>query len=282
MMLLTNIAYKQILKEIIEEGRDEKCRGHLIKELVNYSSSISMKYPLTTLSNRKMGYMFALAEASHIISGSNLVDNLRPFSKIIDSFSDDKVFFFGAYGPKIIDQIEYIGRCFKADISSRQAVINIWREKPAISKDIPCTLSLQYLIRDNKLICIDTMRSSDAWLGIPYDWFSLSMVSIYIAIYLRCTIPELKDLQIGDLYLNAGSQHLYLNSFYDINKVRSTLFCSYNNCDFKYEALDIREFEKPADLLYHINLLKEKRFNECKHKFLIELKEYYEQKAELS
>ncbi len=281
MTALTNIAYRNILKEILSEGNDEKCRGYQIKEILNYSSSIDMKYPLLTLSERKMGYRFALAEAVHIITGSNLVDNLKPYSSIIENFSDDRFFFFGAYGPKIIDQIEYIGRCFKTDIYSRQAVINIWREKPAVSKDIPCTLSLQYLIRDGaegkELICIDTMRSSDAWLGIPYDWFSLSMVSAYIALYLRNTIPELKDIVLGDFYLNAGSQHLYVdNKFYNNDKVIRTMSCL--NKDFNYDALNINEFENGQSLIDHLTRLRNKEFDKCTHNFLtFELKKFYEQ-----
>lgn len=281
MTVLTNICYRNILKEVMAEGTDESCRGYQIKEIINYSSSIDMKYPLVTVSARKMGYRFALAEAVHIITGSNLVDNLKPYSKIIENFSDDRVFFSGAYGPKIIDQIEYIGRCFKNDIYSRQAVINIWREKPAVSKDIPCTLSLQYLIRNGgdglELICIDTMRSSDAWLGIPYDWFSLSMVSAYIAIYLRETVPELKDIKLGEFYLNAGSQHLYVdNKFYDRNKVVTAV--SNMDKDFNYEPLSINEFESCGVFVEHLEALRDKNFEHCNHSFLTdELEMFYEQ-----
>lgn len=280
--MLTNLRYRNLLKDILNEGVNETCRGHTIQEIINYSSTIDMSAPLVTLTQRKLGYRFALAEAVHIITGSNLVSNLTPYSSMIEDFSDDRVFFYGAYGPKIIDQIEYIGRCFKNDIYSRQAVINIWREKPAVTKDIPCTLSLQYIIRYDrgtlKLNCIDTMRSSDAWLGIPYDWFSLSMVGAYVAIYLRNTVDELKDLTIGDFMLNAGSQHLYTDGkFYNQDILEKA--ASYNINDFNYDHLDISEFKTLSEFVRHLTLLRDKEFEKCEHKFLTdELRGHYENK----
>ena len=57
-------------------------------------------------------------------------------------------------------------------------IINIWRENPRSSKDIPCTLSLQFFLREASdqlwLHTIATMRSNDAWLGVPYDTFNFN------------------------------------------------------------------------------------------------------------
>ena len=88
-------------------------------------------------------------------------------------------------------------------------MINIWRERPEDTKDVPCTVSLQFMIRNNRLHCFDTMRSSDIWLGSPYDVFNMS--SRYILLYLK-SIDEVAidhDIELGNLYLTAGSLHLY-------------------------------------------------------------------------
>ena len=83
----------------------------------------------------------------------------------------------------------------------RQAVIQIWHPTPAPSKDIPCTLSWQLLARDGRLNTIITMRSSDVWLGLVYDFFNLSQLVSGIA-------GEL-GLMTGELIFNLGSSHLY-------------------------------------------------------------------------
>ena len=67
------------------------------------------------------------------------------------------------------------------------------------------------MIRNNRLHCFDTMRSSDIWLGWPYDVFNMSMISRYVLLYLK-SIDEIAidhDIELGNLYLTAGSLHLY-------------------------------------------------------------------------
>jgi thymidylate synthase len=122
-------------------------------------------------------------------------------------FSDDGRVLYGAYGPRIHEQLGYVLRVLANDPTSRQAVMTIWRNNPPASKDIPCTLSVQFLIRNNKLYCFDTMRSSDLWLGWPYDVFSFSMLSLYIVLLLR--EGRGMKLKLGELWITAGSQHIY-------------------------------------------------------------------------
>lgn len=188
-------------------GNITKPRGLSCRELCSYQTIVDMKDPVLNVPKRKLGYKFMAAEAAWILSGDNRTSTITPYSRDIGKFSDDDITFFGAYGPKIRDQIHYVVKCLADDQSSRQAVINIWRECPPKTKDVPCTLSLQWVIRDMTLHCIDTMRSSDIWLGWPYDVFNMSMISRYILLYLR----KIKGINydLGYLYLNAGSQHLY-------------------------------------------------------------------------
>lgn len=138
------------------------------------------------------------------------METIKPYSKQIERFSDDSVYFAGAYGPKVVEQLTYVVNQIHADLHTRQAVINIWRERPAQSKDIPCTLSLQFLTRDGRLNCVATMRSSDIWLGWVYDIFNFSMISAYIRELLIQRDPDKwNHLVLGELTLTAGSQHLY-------------------------------------------------------------------------
>ena len=120
-------------------------------------------------------------------------------------FSDDGHILAGAYGPRISRQIPYIVNTLLDDHESRQAVLTIWTERPTPSKDIPCTISMQFLVRKQSLHLIVNMRSNDLWLGMPYDMFSFSMVGIYVALKLK---PYLQTVP-GLLHVNVGSMHLY-------------------------------------------------------------------------
>jgi thymidylate synthase len=279
--MLINEKYIVLIDKILSRGNIVTCRKHATMELLNNQSQIKMIEPLVTQCNRKIGYRFACAEAAWVIAGDNTVSAIKPFSKQIENFSDDGVYFFGAYGPKIVDQLEYIGRCFKNDIYSRQAVINIWREKPPVSKDIPCTLNLQFIIRqntENGLLYLNTivnMRSSDAWLGIPYDWFTFSMVSAYVVLYLRKILNN-NLINLGDLYLNAGSQHLYNNAFgYTIEDAIKVAEDILVHRDFNYDPLDLNEFKSPDELFEHLSMLAMYKHGLPEINFLKELEEYW-------
>lgn len=174
-----------------------------------------MTQPVMCVKERKLGYKFMAAEAAWILSGDNRVKTIEPYSKQIKDFSDDGVLFFGSYGPKIRDQLRYVVAQLAKDPDTRQAVINIWRENPPITKDVPCTISVQFLIRDGKLHVIDTMRSSDLWLGWPYDIFNFSMLARAVILYLRNTTG--RRYELGNLYLNAGSAHIYSHNYDDVH-----------------------------------------------------------------
>lgn len=106
------------------------------------------------------------------------------------------------------DQLAWCVQKLREDPDSRQAVATIWTPCPAPSKDVPCTVSCQFLVRPGwhasdcpQLHAIFTMRSSDAWLGLPYDVFCFSMIA-------NCLAGELK-VKPGSLTMQLGSSHLY-------------------------------------------------------------------------
>jgi thymidylate synthase len=279
-----NQDYIDLVSEIIDTGHVINCRGYRTCEVMNQQTMINMNQPLITLTGRKLGYKFACAEAGWVLEGDNRVMSIEPYSKIIKGFSDDGCFFFGAYGPKIIDQLEYIGRCFKNDLMSRQAVINIWREKPPVSKDIPCTLNIQFIIRPEKdvksykLFATVNMRSSDIWLGVPYDWFTFSMISAYVALYLR-KILNMKNLYLGLLINNAGSRHLYEDAFgYTVEHLVELINTKDMLLDFTYNPLNLDEFEDEDDLIMHLYSLARDKVCYKNITFLKELETWWSKK----
>jgi len=235
-----NYAWNKLLNAVLA-GVQSSPRNKKTIEILSYTSTIRMDSPVITIPERKMNYDFMCGEAHWILSGSNKVNDIEPFMKVIKKFSDNGIHFDGAYGPKVVEQLNYVCLTLLNDIDSRQAVLNIWRENPRPSKDIPCTLNLQFLIRDNELHCVANMRSSDAWLGWVYDVFNFSMISAWIAIYLR-GYDGLRSLKLGNLYLHAGSQHLYENNWETANEI-SRIRTVYENIEF-----NIDRYESPEDL----------------------------------
>jgi thymidylate synthase len=220
----------------INHGKWTRPRGLETLEKINHTTMCDMRYPVITNKKRELGYRFMVAEAHWILTGNNKLSTIKPFSKNIARFSDDGYFFRGAYGPKIVDQLQYVCRILNDDINTRQAVINIWRESPYDTDDVPCTISFQFIIRENKLNVIANMRSNDLWLGWPYDNFNFSMLGAYVAL-LMWDIYRM-DLDLGVTVINAGSRHLYQS---DHDKALECVKAGENDF-YDYRPLNIKDF----------------------------------------
>lgn len=155
---------------------------------------------------RKMPMRYAVGELLWYLSGSNKVDDIKQFSRAWEKLSDDGETVNSAYGYRIFEkfgfnQWEHIKELLWKDPNSRQAVIHIKEPNPMATKDLPCTVSLQYFIRDGKLFATTYMRSNDIWLGFPYDVFTFTCLQIKLAMEL--------GVKLGTYTHIAGSLHLY-------------------------------------------------------------------------
>jgi thymidylate synthase len=123
--------------------------------------------------------------------------------------SDDKKTVFGGYGPRLfamrdrINQFRRIEKILKKKESSRQAVIQLFDadDLSIVRKDVPCTCTMQFMIRKGKLELVANMRSNDAFLGLPHDVFCFTMLQEIMARTL--------DVQLGCYKHVVGSLHLY-------------------------------------------------------------------------
>lgn len=260
-----NIIWLNNLNRVLTEGMVHAPRGMVTRELLAFTSVVDMKYPVITLPGRDMGYKFMAAEAHWILSGDNRVETIAPYANI-KRFSDDGYRFQGAYGPRVTEQLRYVVETLVNDPDSRQAVLTIWRENPRPSKDIPCTVALQFLIRDGFIHCVATMRSSDLWLGWVYDVFNFSMITTWVA--LRYNEMRIRDgltaspaiIALGNLHLTAGSQHLYERDWAKADQVLRS-----GQCDWKYGPMSLHNFDSPVSLMSHLVALRDRDWANLHH-----------------
>ena len=85
--------------------------------------------------------------------------------------------------------------------------------------DFMCTNTVQYLIRDGKVHAIVNMRSNDAWAGYrnDYAW------QVHV---LKEVVEELnyrgKSYNMGEIFWNVGSLHIYERQFYLVDNYIKT------------------------------------------------------------
>lgn len=224
-----NHIWVDLLNKILTNGGFVKPRGAETLELIGNQSIISMRYPQMTIAERKLSHSFMFAEAYWILSGRNDVEYIQQFAPSISKYSDNGFTFNGAYGPQIIKQMDYVVDALANDSNTRQAVIQIWDKNPNKSKDVPCTLSLQFIVRKRNGVktidCVASMRSSDAWIGFIYDVFNFACLSAYVAMRFNKTYceghPGSRIEEVGNLYLTAGSQHLYSNTYEKAKRINA-------------------------------------------------------------
>jgi len=206
------LAWRRALHRVITEGATVAPRGQTTYELLAHTVSCDLARAVVTSPARKLNYKFMCAEALWILDGLNTLAPLTRFVTRMAEFSDDGETLAGAYGPRLVPQLPYVVDALVRDRDTRQAVASIWTPSPAPSKDLPCTLAVTFSVRDGKLYQHVMMRSSDLWLGIPYDFFSFSTWGIYVACAFNSRLAAAKydgPIGLGALTVTASSSHLY-------------------------------------------------------------------------
>lgn len=216
-------AWSALAREIISKGHDIAPRDQPTLEVLSAHAAFEMGYPVITSQSRKMSYTGMAAEALWIAGGSDRLADIEPWLPRYAEFSDDGVTLWGAYGPRIDSQMDSVVKKLVADRSTRQAVLTTWRPNPSPTRDVPCTIGFTFQIRGARLHCHVHMRSSDVYLGFPYDAFAFTMVAAKVATMVNQRFLETgADLVgLGALFYTADSCHVYKR---DIDALKKAAF----------------------------------------------------------
>lgn len=127
----------------------------------------------------------------------------------LKSNTDNTIFDY-TYSERLYDKWQHVINALKEDKHSRQALMEVFSpedlKKHGGFTRIPCSICYQYLIRNNQLHCIYTMRSNDLIQHCFIDiWLAAESIR-YLVDQLKETYPELTT---GKLYYQAGSLHAY-------------------------------------------------------------------------
>lgn len=207
-----NESWLQTISAVLKQGRAVASQsstgagGRVSFEILAHTMHYELAYPIVTL-KPNTSWLYMAAEPLWVLSGSNQLDWCPEIEKIQAPYSDNQKTLNGAYGPPFHHQMAYVIEKLNADRNTRQAVMTIWKRNPQDSKDIACTVAIQFLIRDEALQCIVTMRSSDVGMGLPYDMLTFACMAAEIASRLE------ESTGLGLCYITAGSRHIYQDQF---------------------------------------------------------------------
>ncbi len=196
--------YPSLLQHVLEEGDEVAPRGMQTLEVAPLGFELTdPRQSLVLQKARRLNYAYAIVERLSLVSGTADADMLCFYiDKLRDYVNPETRCFDGAYGPRVRPQLDYVYEELQRDPASRRAVISIYSEADQReSLDVPCTLALHFLIRHGKLDLMVNMRSSDLFLGLPYDVSQFAFLQQLVAGWL--------NLDTGRYIQWAHSAHIY-------------------------------------------------------------------------
>lgn len=181
--------------------------GDVCGEIINATTVITN--PINNIMKneiRKLPMKYAIGEMLWYMSGQPLLKEIQKYTKGWDRMTDDGIHVNSNYGWCIsrkfgFDQWEFVKEELKKNPNSRRAIIHIKEASDKESKDINCTVCLQFFIREDKLYMTAYMRSNDIWMGFPYDVFQFTCMQVLMSMEL--------GLELGTYTHIVGSLHLY-------------------------------------------------------------------------
>lgn len=116
-----------------------------------------------------------------------------------------------------INQIDYVVDCLRNNPDSRRILFHGWNveylpdESASPQQNVeagrmalpPCHLLYQFYVAGGKLSSQLYIRSSDSFLGLPYNTASLAVLTLMLC--QQC------DLEPGEIIITTGDSHLYSN-----------------------------------------------------------------------
>lgn len=220
------VEWKQLLKQVLNSGSLVKRRKpkRSFQEIISYRFTIgNPRDRLISDPTRAINIFQCIGHFLWITQGNFNLAGIKYYQPFAEKFSSDRVRMIGAYGPRLfgihhLNQMQHVITTLHNEPLKRRAVASVYLpqfDQHEQVDEVPCTLNLQYLIRNKKLHAVTYMRSQDAYAILPYDIFLFTMLQEYVTAFLQIA----HDIQLGEYHHFSGSFHIYTDSINQIKDV---------------------------------------------------------------
>ncbi|MEH6568474.1 MAG: thymidylate synthase [Halioglobus sp.] len=228
--------YLDLLQDILDNGvskADRTGTGTLSVFGRQYRHSLEEGFPLLT--TKKLHLKSIVNELIWFLSGDTNTRWLNENGvRIWDEWATDDGELGPIYGAQwtawptagggSVNQIDYVVDCLKNNPDSRRILFHGWNVEYLPDESIspqenvkagrmalpPCHLLYQFYVANNRLSAQLLIRSSDSFLGLPYNTASLAVLTMMLA--QQC------DLDLGEIVICTGDSHIYSNHFEQVNE----------------------------------------------------------------
>jgi len=208
--------YLDLLAEILDKGRSKPSRGITgLKSIFGYQLRFDMRKGLPLLTTKKMPFNILLHELLWFVSGDSNIKYLQDHRiHYWDEFADKELNLGPVYGvqwrhwpdPKggEIDQLQWAIDQIKTNPDSKAILVSAWNPADLEAMRLPpCHTMFQFDVTKGKLRMQLYQRSSDVFLGLPFNIAQYAMLLHMIA--------HITGLEARELIVSIGNAHLYKN-----------------------------------------------------------------------
>lgn len=253
--------YLEILKDVLKNGQEINTRNGITISNFGYLLKFNNINNFPLLTTKRVYFKGVLEELLWFLKGSSNTDYLQEKNIHIwdgnsnreyldaNGFENYKEGELGpvygwqwrSYGKKYnkfgdekgVDQIKYILEELLKSNNSRRAVLTAWNPSQLNEMALPpCHMMYNFYKNNDGLSCLMTMRSSDLFLGLPFNIASTALLTSIIAKVLH--------LNVNNIALSLCDAHIYKEHINAVNEQLSNNIID-NNCFLKInkEAPDI-------------------------------------------
>lgn len=197
---------------------------HTYAGAIAFNVPLQLGMPFSTF--RKFFYGSAAAEAAWFAAGTQDATWINEKCPLWQKWcEDDGVTVKNAYGHRMRnhfgrDQLAEVVAGLVADPSSRQMVVSMWDPtKDGLAnagkeKNVPCPYSMVFDIVGDELTVCYTIRSSDMFVGLPYDVYTTALLVDSIVHQIRSLArtegrTSLQFLKPGNMGVILANPHVY-------------------------------------------------------------------------
>lgn len=208
--------YLDMLQYILENGSPKEDRtGTGTISVFGYQTRYNLKTGFPLLTTKKLHLKSIIYELLWMLDGQSNVQSLQENGvRIWNEWADDHGDLGPIYGVQwrswqtadgqTVDQISQVIDLIKSNPESRRIIVSAWNvgdiEKMALP---PCHLLFQFYVNMGQLSCQLYQRSADAFLGVPFNIASYSILTYMIS--------QVCNLEVGEFVHTFGDLHLYNN-----------------------------------------------------------------------
>lgn len=245
--------YIQLLKNVLSEGEEIQTRNGITISKFGYLLKFTNINNFPLLTTKKIFYRGVLEELLWFLKGSTNAKYLQDKNVHIwdgnstreyldnNGFANYEVGELGPvygwqwryYGKKYnntgdengIDQIKYVIEELLKENNSRRAILNAWNPLQLNEMALPpCHIMYNFYKNKDGLSCLMTMRSSDLFLGLPFNIASTALLTHIIAKVLH--------LEVKDIAVSIADAHIYKEHVDVVNEqINKNIY--ENNCKLK-------------------------------------------------